>query len=79
MGHTDNIPVKNSEYPSNWELSIHRGLAILNYFLEKEKLNPERFAVGGYGSSHPLNPEEMKNDGASNRRVEIIFRPIKEK
>jgi len=78
MGHTDNTPIKSRRYPSNWELSNYRGLAVLNYFLKEAKLDPQRFAVGGYGFSRPLKPNDSVDNMSTNRRVEIIFQPLEE-
>jgi chemotaxis protein MotB len=78
MGHTDSTPVKRGKYPSNWELSAYRGLALLDYFLKEKKQEPKRFAVGGYGFSRPLNPNDTQQNKSTNRRVEIIFKPLEE-
>ena len=78
MGHADSTPIRSKRFASNWELSNHRGLAVLDYFLAHTNLEPERFAVGGYGSSRPLKPEERQNNASINRRVEIIFQPLEE-
>ena len=79
MGHTDNIPIKNKAYQSNWELSAYRGLSVLDYFLNEKKLPPSRFYVGGYGSVRPAYPNDTAKRRSLNRRVEIIFKHIKEK
>jgi len=78
MGHTDNVPISSPKYASNWELSVYRGLYVLAYFIDEKKIPPERFSVGGYGDSRPFNPNTTARNRASNRRVEIIFRPIRE-
>ena len=78
MGHTDSTPIKSRRYPSNWELSNYRGLAVLNYFLKEAELDPQRFAVGGYGFSRPLKPDDSIENRSINRRVEIIFQPYEE-
>jgi len=78
MGHTDSTPIKSGRYASNWELSNYRGLAVLNYFLTAAKLDPRRFAVGGYGFSRPLRPNDTAKNRSTNRRVEIIFQPLEE-
>ena len=74
MGHSDDVPIKNVKYDSNWELSAYRGLAVLNYFIKDRGLPPSRFTVGGYGSSKALYPNNTVKNRALNRRVEIIFR-----
>jgi chemotaxis protein MotB len=78
MGHSDNTPIKNDIYRSNWELSTYRGISVLNYFLVKKELSPSRFAVGGSGSSRPLYPNTSQKNRSLNRRVEIIFKHLKE-
>lgn len=79
MGHTDNIPIKNKAYQSNWELSAYRGLSVLDYFLKKKGLSPSRFYVGGYASFRSIYPNDTAKRRSLNRRVEIIFKHIKEK
>jgi chemotaxis protein MotB len=78
MGHTDNIPIKSKIYKSNWELSAYRGLSVLDYFLKEKGLSPSRFYVGGYGAFRPIYPNDTAKRRALNRRVEIIFKHIKE-
>lgn len=79
MGHTDNIPIKNERYDSNWELSAERGLSVLDYFIRERDLPPSRFTAGGYGASRPLFPNNTPKNRALNRRVEIIFKHIGER
>ena len=76
MGHSDNTPIKDEIYGSNWELSTYRGISVLNYFVNKKGLSPSRFSVGGAGSSWPLYPNINQKNRSLNRRVEIIFKHI---
>ena len=78
MGHSDNTPIKDEIYESNWELSAYRGISVLDYFLENKGLSPSRFAVGGSGSSRPLYPNTSQKNRSLNRRVEIVFKHLKE-
>ena len=78
MGHSDNIPVKDEIYRSNWELSAYRGISVLDYFLTHKKLSSSRFSVGGSGSSRPLHPNTNQENRSLNRRVEIVFKHLKE-
>ena len=74
-GHTDNEPIRYSNWKSNWELSAHRALAVLHYFADTRGLPPQRFQVVGFGEYH----QEVSNDTAEgrqqNRRVEIVILP----
>lgn len=74
VGHTDNVPVYNGKYHSNWELSFFRSLSLLKYFLRESGIPPERFGVGGAGDSQPRFPNTTAENRKKNRRVEIIFR-----
>jgi len=78
MGHSDNTPIKDEIYTSNWELSAYRGISVLDYLLMRKGLSPSRFTVGGAGSSMPLYPNTSEKNRALNRRVEIIFKHLKE-
>jgi chemotaxis protein MotB len=78
MGHADSSPIGDNKNNTNWELSISRGLSVLEYFLKQKQLAPERFAVGGYGASKPLSPGDSPEHQALNRRVEIIFKHLEE-
>jgi len=78
MGHTDNTPIKNKLYKSNWELSAYRGLSVLDYFLKNKELSPSRFYVGGCGSFRAIYPNDTPKNRSLNRRVEIIFKNIEE-
>ena len=72
-GHTDNLPIHNSKFPSNWELSTARALSVLRYFLNYGKIEPQRLAAVGYGEYHPLVPNNSSKNRAKNRRVEIYI------
>ena len=78
MGHTDKTPVGKGRFNSNLELSVYRGMAVLDYFLNKKKLDADRFSVGGYGSWRPLKPNNSRIGDPANRRVEIIFKSTRE-
>ncbi|GMQ79696.1 MAG: OmpA family protein [Thermodesulfobacteriota bacterium] len=78
MGHSDNTPTKGELYKSNWELSVYRGISVLDYFLKKKGLSSSRFSVGGSGASSPLYPNTSQKNRSLNRRVEIIFKHLEE-
>ena len=78
MGHSDNTPINDEIYRSNLELSAYRGISVLDYFLKIKGLSPSRFSVGGSGSSRPLYPNTNQKNRSLNRRVEIIFKHIRE-
>lgn len=72
-GHTDNIPIRNSIFPSNWELSTARAASVLNYLMKNYNLPPDRFAISGYAEFKPVASNETPEGRAKNRRVDIVF------
>lgn len=77
MGHTDNVPIRNARYRSNWELSLYRALNVHRYFVEKAGVPPKRFGVGGCADLRPRFPDDTSEGRRKNRRVEIIIKRIK--
>lgn len=72
-GHTDNVPINNYKYPSNWELSTARAVNVVKYFVEKCEINPALFNAAGYGEYRPIAPNNSEANRAKNRRVNIII------
>ncbi|AVQ37288.1 chemotaxis protein MotB [Clostridium botulinum] len=72
-GHTDNVPIKNEVYGSNWELSTARAVNVLRYFVETKKQNPVRFTAAGYGEYRPIAQNNSDVNKAKNRRVNIVI------
>jgi chemotaxis protein MotB len=69
-GHTDNRPINKPEFPSNWELSTARAIAVVK-FLETQGIEPTRLAATGFGEFRPIS---LGTDEASlrlNRRIEL--------
>ena len=73
-GHTDDGAVDLQRYPTNWHLSTARSIAVLQYMMERGRLDPSRIAVSGYGSTRPLVPNDSPENRAINRRVEFVFK-----
>ena len=69
-GHTDRRPISTKEFPSNWELSTARALAIVKHMIT-HGIAPERLAATGFGQFHPLDASKTKEAYAKNRRIEI--------
>lgn len=78
-GNTDNIPMNNEEFASNWELSTARAVSVVRYFVETKDLDPARFAVKGYGEFKPLVENDSPENRKINRRVDILIVDEKEK
>ncbi|PLX33126.1 MAG: chemotaxis protein MotB [Clostridiales bacterium] len=72
-GHTDNMPIHTSEFPSNWELSVIRAVNVLRYFTEIMDVEPGRISAAGYGKYRPIAPNENSVGRGLNRRVNILI------
>ncbi|WP_163528113.1 flagellar motor protein MotB [Halobacillus ihumii] len=74
-GHTDNRPIRNSDFQSNWELSVMRAVNFMSLLLNNEKLDPRLFSAKGYGEHSPVAPNDTPQNRAKNRRVEVLILP----
>lgn len=72
-GHTDDIPIKTSRYPSNWELSTARAVNVLRYIIDDFQIPSERLSAAGFGEYQPIVANDSSMNRAKNRRVEIVF------
>lgn len=72
-GFTDNTPIKNSPYPSNWELSTDRAIGVAKYFIDEMGVKEDRISVSGYGEQRPIDSNETAEGRANNRRIEITI------
>lgn len=72
-GHTDNIPIRTSRFPSNWELSVARAVNVVKYFAEICHIDPRRLSAVGYGESRPIAANNNPANRTKNRRVEILL------
>ncbi len=73
-GHTDNVPIKTSRFPSNWELSTARAVEVTRLLIESG-MNPDVLAAAGYGEFDPVAPNDSNENKAQNRRIEIVLEP----
>jgi len=69
-GHTDNRPISNAPYESNWELSAARAISVVK-FLVSVGVPSERLAATGFGEFQPLDPANNSFAWARNRRIEM--------
>jgi chemotaxis protein MotB len=72
-GHTDNVPISNSKFPSNWELSTARATVVVCYLIQTYSLSPEMLSAAGYAEFRPVASNETQEGKARNRRVDIII------
>jgi len=68
-GHTDNIPIRNARFPSNWELSTARATSVVQSLINVDKFPPQHMGAIGYGQFKPLVPNDTPENRSMNRRV----------
>jgi chemotaxis protein MotB len=68
-GHTDDVPIHNTHFSSNWELSTARATSVVQHMIQSLRMPPEHMAAIGYGEFHPLVPNDTDEHRAKNRRV----------
>jgi flagellar motor protein MotB len=68
-GHTDDVPIHNVHFLSNWELSTARATSVVHHMIQSLSTPPEHMAAIGYGEFHPLVPNDTDEHRAKNRRV----------
>lgn len=72
-GHTDNVPISSSQFPSNWELSTSRATNVLRYILKNHDVDPATISATGYGEFRPTSENGTSEGRARNRRVDIVL------
>jgi chemotaxis protein MotB len=71
-GHTDDLPIANAHYPSNWELSTARASSVVRT-LAHAGVFQRRFEAAGYADLHPIDSNSTAPGRTRNRRVEIVL------
>jgi chemotaxis protein MotB len=71
QGHTDDVPISNDEFASNWELSAARALTIVTYLEDEAGIDPRRLAAVAFGEHRPVSQSKRYR----NRRIEIVLFP----
>jgi chemotaxis protein MotB len=74
-GHTDNVPIRNAQFDSNWHLSVMRAVSFMKILLENKSLDPRSFSAKGFGEHQPVDSNDTSKGRAKNRRVEILILP----
>lgn len=74
-GHTDNIPIHDAQFDSNWELSTARATRIARIFLELNAIPAARLSAAGYAEFHPVSTNDTAEGRALNRRVDLVVMP----
>jgi len=71
-GHTDNVPIHNAQFDSNWELSTTRATEVVRLLITEYQFPPSRLSAAGYAEYHPVATNDTAEGRAQNRRVDIV-------
>jgi chemotaxis protein MotB len=72
-GHTDSLPIRNSRFRSNWELSAARSIALLDLLTTRFHVPAARVSIAGYADNAPLASNDTEQGRSRNRRVDIVI------
>ncbi|BCZ49110.1 chemotaxis protein MotB [Clostridium gelidum] len=72
VGYTDNVPIKNDKFRSNWELSAMRAINVMNFMVASGEISADKVSIQAYGEYMPKFENTTEAGRAKNRRVEII-------
>ncbi len=72
LGHTDNVPIRTAQFPSNWELSAVRAVMVVRIFSELYEVPITHLSATGFADSKPVATNDTPEGRTKNRRVEII-------
>jgi len=70
-GHTDDVPIRTANFPSNWELSSSRALNVVRFLVDTGRFPPSHLSATGYGKFHPLVKGVSEKARRQNRRIEL--------
>ncbi len=73
-GHTDNVPINNAQYASNWDLAAARALVVVKNMVDAG-MPSQTLSAASYGEFHPAMSNDTAIDRAVNRRIEIVVVP----
>jgi chemotaxis protein MotB len=71
-GHSDNQPIHNTEFRSNWELSAARAMAVLRLLVDDSGFDPTKVSASGYGEYRPIADDATAEGRRMNRRVDLV-------
>lgn len=71
-GHTDNIPINNAMFPSNWELSAVRASSVVRLFIDSG-VDEKRMVAMGHGANQPVDTNDTADGRLRNRRVQLMI------
>jgi chemotaxis protein MotB len=71
-GYTDNVPINNEKFRSNWDLSATRAINVMNFMVSSGGISQDRLSIQAYADQMPKASNDTEEGRAKNRRVEIF-------
>jgi chemotaxis protein MotB len=71
-GHTDDVPIHNAVFASNWDLSTARAMAVAMMLLNESGVDPQRMSIAAYAQYRPAAKNDTPEGRRANRRVDIV-------
>ena len=71
-GHTDSVPIRTIQFPSNWHLSLARAQAVVD-MMSEFVADPDRLAAEGRADNEPIADNSTREGQARNRRIEVLL------
>lgn len=71
-GHTDNVPISNSVFHSNWQLSAARASTVVELLISRAGMTPQKLSTVGYGEYRPIADNNTAEGRQNNRRVDLV-------
>jgi chemotaxis protein MotB len=71
-GHTDSVPIHNTKFRSNWELSAARSIALVELFT-RFGVARDRLSIAGYADTDPIDNNDTELGRQKNRRVDLVI------
>jgi chemotaxis protein MotB len=71
-GHTDNVPIHNAAFKSNWDLSTSRATGMIDLLINQYGFQPQRLSAAGYAEFHPIASNNSPETRSQNRRVDVV-------
>ncbi len=71
-GHTDNVPIRTAQFPSNWVLSAARAASVVHFMTTMGRIPSKRVEIRAHADMSPITHNKTQKSRAKNRRVEIV-------
>lgn len=72
-GHTDDVPIRTAQFPSNWELSAARAVMVVRVLSELYGVPANHLTAVGHADTRPVTGNSDAEQRAKNRRVEVVI------